>query len=90
MKAAYDKFHAQGFDIIGVSLDQDETAWKDAIKELGMAWPQISDLKGWECEGAATYGVRAIPATVLVKDGKIVARDVRGEELSKKVEELLK
>ena len=90
VKAAYDKFHAQGFDIIGVSLDQDETAWKDAIKELGMAWPQISDLKGWECEGAATYGVRAIPATVLVKDGKIVARDVRGEELSKKVEELLK
>ena len=90
VKAAYDKFHAQGFDIIGVSLDQDETAWKDALKELGMKWPQISDLKGWECEGAAAYGVRAIPATVLVKDGKIVARDVRGEELSKKVEELLK
>lgn len=90
VKAAYDKFHAQGFDIIGVSLDQDAEAWKKAIADLGMAWPQISDLKGWECEGAALYGVRAIPATVLIKDGKIVARDVRGEELAAKIEELLK
>ena len=55
-----------------------------------MTWPQISDLKGWECEGAAAYGVRAIPATVLVKDGKIVARDLRGDKLAEKVEELLK
>lgn len=90
VKAVYDKFHAQGFDIIGVSLDQDGEAWKKAITELGIVWPQISDLKGWECEGAALYGVRAIPATVLIKDGIIVARDVRGEELGAKVEELLK
>ncbi len=90
VKAAYEKFHPQGFEIIGVSLDSKEDAWKQAIKDLGMTWPQISDLKGWECEGAAAYGVRAIPATVLVKDGKIVARDLRGEELAKKVEELLK
>ncbi len=90
VKAAYDKFHAQGFDIIGVSLDQSADAWKAAIADLGIVWPQISDLKGWECEGAALYGVRSIPATVLIKDGKIVARDVRGEEIATKLEELLK
>ena len=90
VKAAYERFHAQGFEIIGVSLDQDADAWKQAISNLGMTWPQISDLKGWECEGAQTYSVRAIPATVLIKDGKIVARNVRGEEIAKKVEELLK
>ncbi len=90
VKAAYDKFHAQGFEIIGVSLDQDEAAWKKAITDLGIVWPQISDLKGWQCEGAALYGVQAIPATVLIKDGTIVARDVRGEEIATKIEELLK
>ena len=89
VKAAYEKFHAKGFEIIGVSLDSSEEAWKKALADLGMTWPQISDLKGWECEGAAAYGVRAIPATVLVKDGTIVARDLRGEELAAKVEELL-
>lgn len=90
VKAVYEKFHAQGFDIIGVSLDDNADKWKAAISELGMAWPQISDLKGWECEGAALYSVKAIPATVLIKDGKIVARDVRGAELEPKVAELLK
>ena len=90
VKAAYEKFHPQGFEIIGVSLDSDAEAWKKAIADLGMTWPQISDLQGWDCEGAATYVVRAIPATVLIKDGKIVARDLRGEKLAEKVEELLK
>lgn len=90
VKAAYEKYHAQGFEIIGVSLDQDADSWKKAIADLGMTWPQISDLQGWDCEGAKTYSVRAIPATVLIKDGKIVARDLRGEKLAEKVEELLK
>ena len=90
VKAAYEKFHAQGFDIIGVSLDSDAEAWKKAIADLGITWPQISDLKGWECAGAALYGVRSIPATVLIKDGVIVDRDVRGSKIAEKVEELLK
>ena len=89
VKAAYDKYHAQGFDIIGVSLDSDKEAWQKAIADLGITWPQISDLKGWECEGAAAYGVRAIPATVLIKDGIIVARDLRGADLAAKLQELL-
>ena len=90
VKAAYEQYHSQGFEIIGVSLDKDAGAWKQAIADLGMTWPQISDLKGWECEGAATYTVRSIPATVLIKGGKIVARDLRGEKLAEKVGELLK
>jgi len=90
VKAAYDKYHAQGFEIVGVSLDNDANAWKQAIAELGITWPQISDLKGWDCEGASLYGVRSIPATVLIKDGKIVARNLRGDKLAEKVGELLK
>ena len=89
VKAVYEKFHAQGFDIVGVSLDDNADAWKKAIDELGMAWPQISDLQGWESEGARLYFVEAIPSTVLVKDGKIAAHDLRGEQLGQKVEELL-
>jgi len=90
VKAAYEKYHAQGFEILGVSLDNQEDDWKKALEDLGMTWPQISDLKGWECEGAQIYSVRAIPATVLIKDGTIVARDLRGDKLAGKVEELLK
>ena len=90
LEKLYEKYHAQGFEILGVSLDNQEDDWKKALEDLGMTWPQISDLKGWECEGAQIYSVRAIPATVLIKDGTIVARDLRGDKLAGKVEELLK
>ena len=91
VKAAYEKFAAKGFGIVGVSLDRDEESWKKGVEDLGMTWPQISDLKYWDCEGAALYGVRAIPATVLIgQDGKILARNLRGEALAEKIEELLK
>ena len=89
--AAYAKYKAKGFGIVGVSLDNDAESWKKAIKDLNITWPQMSDLKGWQCEGAALYGVRAIPATLLVsKDGTIVARDLRGEDLEAKLAELMK
>ena len=55
VKAAYDRFHAQGFDIIGVSLDSDADAWKKAIADLGLTWRHISDLKGWECEPSSCW-----------------------------------
>ncbi len=90
VKRVYDQFHAQGFDIIGVSLDNDAEAWKKAIADLGLVWHNISDLKGWDCEGAALYGVRSIPASVFIKDGVVVARDLRGNDLAVRVEELLK
>ena len=90
VKEAYERFHGQGFEILGVSLDDDAAAWKKAIEELGMTWPQVSDLGGWQSKPAGLYAVQAIPATVFIKDGKIVARDVRGEDLAPKIEELLK
>lgn len=89
VKSLYERYHAKGLEILGVSLDNDAKAWKNAIKQIGLPWLHVSDLKGWQSEGAALYGVRAIPATVLVADGKIVARGLRGEELAAKLAELL-
>ena len=89
--AAYNEFKAKGFGIVGVSLDNNLESWKKAIKDLNITWAQMSDLKGWQCEGAALYGVRAIPATVLVdQEGTIVARNLRGDELKAKLAELMK
>ena len=89
--AAYKEFHKKGFGIVGVSLDSKAEDWKKAIKELGMTWDHMSDVKGWQCEGAALYGVNSIPATVLVaQDGTIVERNLRGEAIAEKLKELLK
>jgi len=88
---AYTEYHDKGLEVVGVSLDNDRDAWVKAIADLGMAWPQMSDLKGWECAGAQAYNVRAIPASVLVdQEGRIVAKDLRGEALLNKMAELLK
>ena len=87
---AYDEFHSKGLEIVGVSLDIDKTDWVKAISEMNMLWPQMSDLKGWESAGAQLYGVRSIPANVLVnQQGKIVAQDLRGEHLLRKLGELM-
>ena len=89
--AAYKEFNKKGFGIVGVSLDSDAAKWKDAIKTMNMTWTHMSDVKGWQCEGAALYGVNSIPATVLVaQDGTIVARNLRGEAIAEKLKELLK
>ena len=88
---AYKKYNKQGFGVVGVSLDDDESKWKKSIKDWGMTWPHISDLKGFECEGATLYGINSIPATVLIaQDGTIVARNLRGKALEEKLEELFK
>ena len=89
--AAYKAYNKKGFGIVGVSLDSDAEAWKKAIKDLGMTWEHMSDVKGWQCEGAALYGVNSIPATVLVaQDGTIIERNLRGEAIAEKLKELLK
>ena len=89
--AAYKEFNKKGFGIVGVSLDSDAAKWKDAIKSMNMTWTHMSDVKGWQCEGAALYGVNSIPATVLVaQDGTIIARNLRGEAIKTKLAELLK
>ncbi len=89
VKALYDKYHSRGFDIVGLSFDSKKEAWVGAINRTGMNWHHLSDLKGWGTLAAQTYGINAIPATLLVDpDGKIVANDLRGEALQKKLAEI--
>ena len=88
---AYKIYHKKGFGIVSVSLDDNAERWTKAIKNLKMDWVNLSDLKGWACEGSQHYGVTGIPATVLIdQDGTIIARSLRGEELHKTLEKLLK
>lgn len=87
----YAKYRHKGLEIVGVSLDQDEKSWLSGLNAMNMTWPQITDLKFWEAQGAQDYGVKSIPATVLIdKDGKIIARGLRGEDLANKLAELMK
>ena len=87
--AAYEKYHAKGFDVVGVSFDQKGDAWKKAIEQIGMKWHNISDLKGWQCAASEVYGISSIPSNILVDgEGKIVASDLRGEALQKKLAEI--
>ena len=87
---AYEMFHDKGLEIVGVSLDKDKASWLAAIEQTGQKWPQMSDLKGWDCAGAQIYGIQSIPANVLIDDhGKIVARDLRGDALLKEIESRL-
>ena len=87
---AYERFHDKGLEIVGVSLDKDKASWLAAIEQTGQKWPQMSDLKGWECAGAQIYGIQSIPANVLIDShGKIVARDLRGDALLKEIESRL-
>lgn len=82
--AAYQKYHDKGFEILGVSLDSNKDAWQKAIKTDGLTWSHVSDLKGWANAAAAEYGVKAVPASFLIdKEGKVVGKDLRGEELHK-------
>jgi thiol-disulfide isomerase/thioredoxin len=88
--AMYKKYHNKGFDILGVSLDDDKTKWMKAYEADGLVWNHVSDLKGWECTAAKLYGITAIPFTLLLdKEGKVVAKGLRGEELEEKVVEAL-
>lgn len=87
--ACYEKYHAKGFNVIGVSFDQKKEAWVDAVQQLGMRWPQMSDLKGWKCAAAEVYGISSIPSNVLVDpQGKIIAMDLRDAKLAQKLKEI--
>ncbi|NDV54375.1 DUF4369 domain-containing protein [Parabacteroides sp. 52] len=87
----YKEYKGKDFEIVGISLDRAEDAWKKGLEDLHMTWPQLSDLQYWKNAGAALYGVNSIPHTVLVdKDGTIVAKSLRGEKLEAKLAELLK
>jgi peroxiredoxin len=90
VKAAYERFHAKGFDIVGLSFDAHADAWKAAIKRFEMPWTNLSDLKGWQSAAAKKYKVNSIPDNILIgPDGRIIANGLRGEALQQKLAELL-
>lgn len=77
---AYEKHHDHGFEIIGISLDQDQERLKSFLKQKNMNWQQYFDGKGWGNKLAQKYGVQSIPATYLLdQEGKIIGRDLRGD-----------
>ena len=90
VKACYEKYHEKGFEIVGISFDNSKEAWEKGTNDLGITWPQISDLKGWECAASDIFNVKAIPATIFYgPDGKVIKTNLRGEELGKTLAEYL-
>jgi peroxiredoxin len=88
--AMYKKLHAKGFDVYGVSLDDNKEKWLNAIKTDGLVWNHASDLKGWDNQVAKQFGIDAIPFTILIdKEGKIIGKGLRGKELESAVEAAL-
>jgi peroxiredoxin len=88
--AAYNKYRKNGFNILSVSLDSDKPAWMKAMVMDGMMWSHASDLKGWLNEAAQAYRVNSIPMSVLLDpNGKIVAKNLRGELLQQKLASLI-
>jgi len=91
VKKAYEQYSSKGLEIVGISLDNKAEAWKSALTSMGMTWKQLSDLKGWNSLGADLYSIHSIPATVLIDpQGKIIARNLRGEEMLSKFAEIFK
>jgi peroxiredoxin len=91
--SAFQKYKDKGFHILGVSLDRpgQKDKWMKAIHDDNLTWTQVSDLKFWDNEVAKQYGVQGIPYNLLLDpQGKIVAKNLRGEELQKKLAEIFK
>ena len=89
--AAYNKFKEKNFTVLGVSLDKDKASWVKAISEDQLFWSHVSDLKYWNSAVVPLYSIEGIPFNVLVDpNGIVIAKDLRGEELHKKLEEVLK
>ncbi len=89
--AAYKKYKDKNFTILSVSFDKNKANWEKAINDDGLMWTQVCDLKAWENEAGQLYGIKAIPSNYLLgPDGKILAHNLRGEELVKKLAEVLK
>ena len=87
----YKEYHPKGLEIFGVSLDNNKEAWVKAIADDGLVWKHGSDLKGWQSAPAQLYSVTGIPHTVLLdENNKIIAKNLRGDELKQKIAELLK
>ncbi|MDD6607893.1 MAG: TlpA disulfide reductase family protein [Paraprevotella sp.] len=91
VKACYEAYKDKGFQVVGISYDYEQQAWEKGVKDLGITWPQLSDLKGWNNLSSNLFNIKSIPATILYgPDGKVIATDLRGEQLAEKLKELLK
>ena len=88
----YRKFKNKGFTVFSVSLDEEPTKWREAIAKDQLEWnTHVSDLKGWKSSVVATFGIEAIPFTVLVnQEGKIIGKNLRGEKLEEALTKLLR
>jgi|WetSurMetagenome_2_1015567.scaffolds.fasta_scaffold21394_3 thiol-disulfide isomerase/thioredoxin len=87
----YNQYKDKGLGVISISFDERANDWKGAINDLHLPWPQMSDLKGWNSEGAKVYGIMGIPYTLLIdQNGRILAKGLRSEELATKLSEILK
>jgi peroxiredoxin len=87
---AYNQYKDKGFTVYGVSLDRSKADWLQGIQEDGLTWTHVSDLKYWQSEAAKTYNITAIPFSLLLDpNGKIIAKNLRGQALDEKLEEVL-
>ena len=90
VKAAYEKYKSRGLEVVGISLDKDKAAWEVAVKRVGITWPQMTDMGANGSNAASLYGVQYIPYIVVFdKKGNIVAKNLHGEGLLNKLEELM-
>lgn len=86
----YPKYKDKGFEILGVSLDQNRKEWQKAIAQDKISWPQVNDDGGWEAKTGIQWDISQIPTSYLVnKEGRVVGRDLEGKDLEKAVKELL-
>lgn len=88
--AAYDKYKSKGFEVVGVSFDQNREEWLEGISQMNMSWPQMSDLMYWDSPVVDLYAIQGIPHTILLdKEGVIIEKNLRGEALDAKLAELM-
>lgn len=89
VKANYDKYKSKGFNVVGLSFDQNADRWKKAIRDKGLDWVHLSDLQYWQSIAGKTYGIQSIPSSILCDpSGKIIAIDLRGEALGNTLMEI--
>lgn len=89
VKANWELYRDQGFEVVGISLDKDKDAWQKAVKDNGYDWTQLSDLQSFDSPVAALYKLEFIPWNFICdENGTIIATNLRGNELSAKLKEL--
>ena len=91
IKKIYANYKSRGLGLVGVSFDTDKEKWVKAISDMHLDYPQMSDLKGWQCAASLIYNIQGIPFTLLVsKYGTIIGRNLHGDDLNKRIEEYFK